>query len=123
MNRPTHFEIQADDPEKISGFYRDLFDWEVATWDGPQSYWLVTTGPEDQPGINGGIMGWHFKQQAVINTIMVDSLDDMLGRVETAGGKKVHGPDEVPGVGMHAYCADPEGNLFGLMQPKAPPTS
>ena len=68
-------------------------------------------------------MGRHFEQQAVINTIMVDSLDDMLGRVETAGGKKIHGPNEVPGVGMHAYCADPEGNLFGLMEPKAPPTS
>jgi predicted enzyme related to lactoylglutathione lyase len=27
------------------------------------------------------------------------------------------GPNEIPGVGLHAYCADPEGNLFGILQP------
>ena len=41
----------------------------------------------------------------------------MLEKVEAAGGKKVHGPNEIPGVGVHAYCADPEGNLFGILQP------
>ena len=97
-------------------FYREILGWEITTWDGPQTYWLETTGPEGTPGINGGIMQRHLSQ-AVINTIQVESLDDMLSRVEAAGGKKVVGPSEVPGVGSHAYCADPEGNLFGLLQP------
>jgi predicted enzyme related to lactoylglutathione lyase len=116
MSRPVHFEIQADDPEKIAGFYHDLFGWEVATWEGPQTYWMVTTGPEDTPGINGGILHRHFPQ-AVINTVMIDSLEEMISRVEAAGGKLVHGPNEIQGAGTHAYCADPEGNLFGMMQP------
>ena len=117
MTRPIHFEILADDPEKIAGFYRDLFGWEVATWDGPPAYWMVKTGPQDQPGIDGGIMHRHFPQ-AVINTLMVTSIDEMIAKVEAEGGKKLHGPEKVPGVGMHAYCADPEGNIFGMMQPE-----
>jgi predicted enzyme related to lactoylglutathione lyase len=116
MTRPVHFEILADDPVKVADFYEDIFGWEISTWDGPQKYWLVTTGPTEKPGINGGIMERHFKQ-AVINTVEVEALDEMIAKVEAAGGKKVHGPDEIPGVGTHAYCADPEGNLFGMMQP------
>ena len=64
-------------------------------------------------------MGRHF-DQPVINTVYVESLDDAIRRVEAAGGKKVHGPNEVPGVGLHAYCSDPEGTLFGLMEPRKP---
>jgi len=116
MNRPMHFEILATDPEKVGAFYRDLFGWNIATWDAPQTYWLVTTGPEGTPGINGGIMHRHFPQ-AVINTIPVDSMDQTLKQVVSLGGKKVNGPNEIPGIGLHAYCADPEGNLFGVLQP------
>jgi predicted enzyme related to lactoylglutathione lyase len=116
MNRPVHFEILADDPGKIADFYQKVLDWKVATWQGPQTYWLVTTGPEGTSGINGGIMKRHFAQ-AVINTVAVQSLDETIKKIETEGGKKVHGPNEIPGIGLHAYCADPEGNLFGILQP------
>lgn len=117
MNRPVHFEILADDPEKVAAFYGSLFGWETTTWEGgDEAYWLVMTGPDDVPGINGGIMHRHF-EQAVINTVEADSLSDMLEKVEAAGGKTVDGPNEIPGVGLHAYCADPEGSLFGVLQP------
>ena len=117
MKRPVHFEILADEPTKVADFYKEVFDWEINTWgEGEQTYWLVTTGPDDEPGINGGIMGREF-DQAVINTLEVESLDDVLKKVEEAGGRKVFGPKEVPGVGIHAYFADVEGNLFGVMEP------
>ena len=116
MNRPTHFEILANEPEKIARFYEKALGWEITPWNGGETpYLLVATGKDESAGINGGIMQRHF-QQAVINTIEVVSLDDALKRVNEAGGKMVDGPNEVTGVGMHAYCADPEGNLFGLMQ-------
>lgn len=117
MKRPVHFEILADSPEKVAAFYKEVLDWEVSTWgDGEQTYWLLTTGSDDTQGINGAVMARSFKQ-AVINTVEVESLDEMLKKVSAAGGKTVHGPNEVPGVGVHAYCADPEGNLFGIMEP------
>ena len=116
MTRPVHFEILAEDPEKVADFYREVLGWEIATWGGgEQSYWLVDTGPAEAPGINGGIMHRELPQ-AVINTMEVPSLDEALEKVNAAGGEVVHGPNEVPGVGTHAYCADSEGILFGLME-------
>jgi predicted enzyme related to lactoylglutathione lyase len=116
MPRPIHFEILAENPERAVAFCREALGWEISTWGSAQAYWLVTTGPDTARGINGAIMGRELPQ-AVINTMEVESLEAALKRVEVAGGKKVHGPSEVPGVGMHAYCADPEGNLFGILQP------
>ena len=117
MNRMVHFEIQADNPEALVAFYSKVFGWEINNWDGPQKYWLVTTGPDSEPGINGAIMERHFKQQAVINTSSVEDLDATLKKIDAAGGKKIFGPNEIPGVGVHAYCEDPDGNLFGILQP------
>ena len=116
MPRVVHFEILADDPERAGKFYRDAFGWNIQTWGGPQAYRLVTTGPDSTPGINGGIMDRHFPQP-VINTIDVDSLEEALVKVEQSGGARIHGPNEVPGVGVQAYCTDSEGNIFGLHQP------
>ncbi len=117
MSRVVHFEIQGDDPEGLADFYRKVLGWEIASWEGPQKYWLATTGPDSQPGINGAIMERHFKEQPVINTAEVENLEETIKIVEAAGGKKLVGPNEIPGVGLHAYCTDPDGNMFGILQP------
>jgi len=117
MKRPVHFEILAEDPKKLADFYQAIFGWEIADWGGgDQTYWLATTGPDDEPGINGGFM-FRSLDQAVINTLEVESLEETTRKIEASGGKVVHGPNEVPEVGTHAYFADPEGILFGVMQP------
>ena len=57
MPRVIHFEICADNPDRALGFYTSVFDWQVQKAELPGiDYWLVTTGPDDQPGINGAIM-------------------------------------------------------------------
>lgn len=117
MGRPVHFEILTDNPEETAEFYKAVFGWKVESWEGGDDpYLLLSTGSDDRPGIDGAIMGRHFPQ-AVINTIEIELLEAMLKKVEQAGGKIVHGPNEIPGVGTHAYCQDPDGNLFGMMQP------
>jgi predicted enzyme related to lactoylglutathione lyase len=117
MHRPIHFEILVENPEQVGEFYEKVFGWEMARWEGgEQGYWLLTTGPAEVPGINGALMGTHFPQ-AVINTLEVPDLQAAIEQVKSAGGKLVHGPNEVPGAGVHAYCADPAGVLFGMMQP------
>jgi predicted enzyme related to lactoylglutathione lyase len=118
MSRPVHFEILSENPERLVGFYREALGWEAAVWSGPQSYWLLTTGPEGNPGINGGIMHRHFSQ-SVINTVGVASIEDTLAKVMAAGGTMVQGPHDIPGIGRHAYCADPDGTLFGVLEPMA----
>jgi len=116
MDRVIHFEIAAKDPEVITKFYREALGWEIKAWEGGEGYWLVMTGPQGTPGIDGGIMPAGFSQP-VINTVVVESLDEAQARIEAAGGKKVYGPNDIPGVGRHAYFADPEGTWFGVLQP------
>src|SRR5215471_9471620 len=55
MNRPIHFEIPAEKPERAMKFYEKVFGWKFERWNGPMEYWNISTG-DSQPGINGGLM-------------------------------------------------------------------
>ncbi len=116
MSRVIHFELPADDPERAIAFYEQAFGWKFEKWDGPTEYWLVMTGPEDEPGIDGGLARRTDPSIGTENTISVDSVDDAVVKVETNGGKVLRPKSAVPGVGWLAYCQDTEGNTFGLMQ-------
>ena len=116
MLRVTHFEITADDPERAIKFYSDVFGWKVHKWEGPMDYWLIATGPEDQPGINGGLMKREQPGAATTNTIDVPSADEFIAKITEAGGKILQPKQAVPGVGYFAYCQDTEGNTFGIME-------
>ncbi len=120
MPRVIHFEIHAEDPKRATEFYERVFDWRIKKWEGPAEYWLVTTGEDKKPGINGGIMR-RVGKGSTWNTIDVPSVNEFLERILKAGGKVVQKKTVVPGVGYMAYCADTEGNVFGIMQedPKA----
>lgn len=115
MPRVVHFEIPADEPERAAVFYREALGWNVDKWEGPDDYWLVTTGDDSEPGINGGITRRE-NLPSTVNTVSVPSLDEVIGRVESAGGKVLVPRTSVTGVGFVAYCADTEGNVFGLME-------
>jgi predicted enzyme related to lactoylglutathione lyase len=121
MGRVIHFEIHAEKPERAIEFYQDLFDWKFSKWQGPQDYWLIKTGPDHAPGIDGGLV----KRQGEIDgkaviayvcTLDVNSVDEMTSRIESRGGLVVMPKMAVPGVGWLAYCKDPEGNIFGIME-------
>ena len=121
-NRVVHFEIQADDPARAKKFYEDTFDWKIDKYmsaaDSPMDYWMVITGSEDTPGINGGI--YPRPAEGKLNTydctIMVDDLDKAVDTVKANGGVIKRAKEELKGVGFFARIADPEGNLVSLMQ-------
>ena len=54
MPKIVHFDIPADDPMRAVAFYQEVFGWKYDKWDGPMEYWLINTGPGDEPGIHGG---------------------------------------------------------------------
>jgi predicted enzyme related to lactoylglutathione lyase len=117
MSRVIHFEIPANDPDKLSDFYKKVFGWKFEKWGGPMEYWMVTTGAEGQPGINGGFMRKQGPVTGTTNTIGVESVDESVKAIEKAGGKVVMGKTAIPTIGYFAYLQDPEGNIFGVMQP------
>ena len=56
MPRPIHFEIHADNPSRAVKFYESLLGWQFTKWEGPMEYWLIKTGSEGTPGIDGGLV-------------------------------------------------------------------
>ncbi len=118
MPRPVHFEFTVNDPDRAAAFFRDTVGWRIEKWDNPQQdYWLLTTGSEDSPGINGG-MSRRSEQSPPGTTVTLDvpSVDETIAKVAAAGGTVILPKMAVPGVGWLAYFTDPDGNAFGLMQ-------
>lgn len=120
MSRVVHFEIQATDPETVADFYRKVFDWKIDKWEGPIEYWMVVTGPADEPGINGGILRRQAPNTDSMNsfvcTMGVPSVDDCIGKITSHGGSVAIPKAAIPGVGWMAYCKDPDNNIFGIIQ-------
>lgn len=121
MPRVVHFEIHAADPNRAVNFYQTLFGWTFQKWEGPMDYWLVTTGPNDQPGINGGLVQrqGEIDGEAVIAyvcTVDVENLDASVQLAVENGGQIALPKMPIPGMGWLAYCKDTEGNIFGMMQ-------
>ncbi len=116
VGRVVHFEIPVDDPERAARLYSDALGWQASKWEGPVEYWLVTTGPADEPGIDGALTPRGGRATTWTNTVDVASVDETLEKVQAAGGKVLAPRMAVPGVGWAAYCEDTEGNTFVLMQ-------
>jgi predicted enzyme related to lactoylglutathione lyase len=121
MPRVIHFEIHAGDPDRAVKFYESLFGWTFQKWEGPMDYWLVTTGPDSQPGINGGLLRrqGEIDGQAVIAyvcTIDVENIDASIAKAQSLGSQVVVPKMPIPGMGWLVYFKDTEGNIFGMMQ-------
>jgi uncharacterized protein len=126
-NTVSHFEIYADDPDKLQQFYTSLFDWTVDPVPG-MDYRLiksVETSPDGMPtqpgGINGGMLKRPagYKANAWVNYVMVDSVDQMVERAKKLGAKVTKEKSPVPGMGWFAMLIDPQGNDFALFQQDA----
>jgi hypothetical protein len=87
MSRVIHFEVPVDDPERAQNFYSDAFGWKILKMPGPMDYWLVTSGPDSQPGINGALTRRSALNPGTVNTIGVESLESAVEAVTKAGGK------------------------------------
>ncbi|EKE19671.1 MAG: Glyoxalase/bleomycin resistance protein [uncultured bacterium] len=124
--RPVHFEVFADDPERVGKFYGDVFGWKIEKWQKPDSnnmdYWMVMTGEKGTMGIDGGIgkrimASSEGGANAFVCTMAVDNFDEYQQKILAAGGKVKKEKYEIPQVGTHGYFADTDGNIFGILEP------
>ena len=118
----VHFEIPADNVEKLSKFYSKLFGWKMIRMPGPVEYWGIQTVPTDEDGmllrngVNGGMMKRQNSEHKPVNYIAVESVDEYSKKIEELGGKVVVPRMEVPGVGWWAMALDPDGNQFAIIE-------
>jgi len=114
--RLVHFELNVKDIQKTIKFYTDVFGWKIEKWEGPMDYWLIMTGDESEPGIDGGLGELEKGFPHVVNTIDVKNVDEVIKKIEANGGKIIRPKQAVPGVGWLAYFEDNEGIVSGIMQ-------
>jgi len=118
----VHFEIPADDVEKLRKFYGELFGWKIEKMPGPVEYWGIATVPVDEkgmpqrPGVNGGMMKRQNPEHKPVNYIAVESVDEYVKKIEALGGRVIVPKVEVPGIGWWALALDLEGNQFAILQ-------
>ena len=116
MARPIHFELTAIDPARAITFYKAVFGWTIEPAGGPVEYYLITTGPTAEPGINGAITRTRDGSVGTVNTISVVSVDASVAAVAANGGMILMAPQSMGGLGRLAMCKDTEGNVFGILE-------
>lgn len=126
MSRVIHFEIQADDVERAKAFYGAVFDWQFQDYGEftGSTYWGIVTGPEEEPGINGGLLerpcptgGPGTGTNAFVCTMGVADYDATHDRIIAAGGQVALPKMALTGMAWQGYYLDTEGNTFGIHQP------
>ena len=122
-NPVVHFEIITSDPDVLATFYRNTFDWNinaVGPGAGGVGKYLIAKPLGDrraEGAIDGGIgsapegYGGH-----VTFYIAVDDVEAALVDVEKNGGKRMLGPEQVPGGPIIALFVDPQGHTVGLVK-------
>jgi predicted enzyme related to lactoylglutathione lyase len=122
-----HFEIPANDPEKLSGFYKNLFGWkfEKMSMGEMGDYWMIETRAgtaqdtekaQNTAGTNGGMMKKMNPSQRPTNYVSVESVDDFTKKIQSLGGKMIVPKTPIPNMGAFAVALDPEDNPFGVFE-------
>ena len=126
MSRVVHFEIQVDDVDRAKAFYSAAFGWEFQDWGAMfgGTYWGVVTGPDDQMGINGGLLqrtapapAPEQGANAFVCTMQVDDYDAAEKKILEAGGQVALPKMALKGMAWQGYYLDTEGNTLGIHQP------
>jgi predicted enzyme related to lactoylglutathione lyase len=121
MGQPVvHFEVVGRDQAKLSGYYSQLFGWEINAFDaGPTAYGIVDRDGNtnaDGVGIGGGIgeapEGY---PGHVTFYVEVPDVESALAKAEELGGTRMMGPD-VSGPVEIGLFQDPEGHTIGVVK-------
>lgn len=126
-NRVVHFEIHAENPARAMKFYTDIFGWKFTDFSeyvGSPYFGVETAEKESkEPGINGGLMLRKGKApedgqpvNAYACTVQVEHIDEIITKIEAAGGTLALAKHALPGMAWQAYYKDTEGNIFGIHQ-------
>jgi len=118
-NNLASFAIHADDVQRCRRFYEAVLGWRFEPW-GPPDFYLVHTGDEQNPGIQGLM---HKRQEprgaggpnCFECTVAVDDLDAVSKAVAKNGGRILMEKAPIPTVGLLTKFEDTEGNVLGAM--------
>jgi uncharacterized protein len=119
MGQPVvHFEVTGKDGKALSGFFSQLFDWEIDA-NNPMGYGIVDREKNlgaDGIGIGGGIAtGPEGYPGHVTFYVQVPDVEASLAKAEELGGTRMMGPETVMEDLTIGLFTDPEGHVIGVM--------
>ena len=105
-------ELSSPDLEGSAAFYRDLFGWTIAPFEGsPEPYLSIKNADAN----NGGIR--ELSPEGIPPHWLVyfgcDEIEAALAKVEQRGGTKIAGPIDI-GMAKIGIVQDPQGAAFAL---------
>lgn len=120
---PCWVDLMTTDPQAAKSFYGQLFGWtydDLPMPEGPVYSMAVIDGSAvaaiaPQPpeaATQGAPPMWN-------TYLAVDDVDEVVARVEPAGGKVLMAPFDVMHAGRMAFVTDPTGAAVGLWQARA----
>jgi hypothetical protein len=93
----VHFEIPANNAEKLKKFYSGVFGWKIEKgsedMSGSMEYWLIGTVPVDKqmrplrPGVNGGMYKKASAEMKPVNYFSVENADEFIEKIKKLGRK------------------------------------
>jgi predicted enzyme related to lactoylglutathione lyase len=119
MGQPVvHFEIIGQDMEKLTGYYSELFGWEIDA-NNPVNYGIVDREANTNPdgiGIGGGLgKAPEGYDGHVTFYVEVPDVEAALARAEELGGSRMMGPETVMEGVVIGLFTDPEGHTVGVV--------
>ena len=110
------FEVPADNVERATKFYGELFGWKIEKMSGPMEYWRMDTGGSDGSPDGGVMKRQNPEHRGITNYIGVASVDESAAKVEKLGGKVFIRKTAVPKMGYFVVCQGMENNVFALWE-------
>lgn len=118
QGNPCWYELATSDLNAARAFYAKVMGWQVAD-SGMEgfTYLLARAGSEMVAGMMplDGQAGDPPPNWLIY--FAVDDCDATAAQVSAKGGRVLKEPADIPGTGRYAVVADPQGAVFGLLQP------
>ncbi len=110
----VHFEIAANDADRLAAFYSQVLGWQISEAQPEMGgYRIIRTGGGEN-AVGGGLYPRTAPEQAGLNYYDVESIEETVELVKRAGGQVIMDKMAVPKMGWFSVLLDPEGNAFGL---------
>ena len=109
----VHLELNTDDTDRATAFYRELFGWNFNEWPmGDSIYWGFS--PSEPPG--GGVQRKPMPDAPTqwMPYISVEDVHSTVDRARSAGAEIIVDFMPIDGAGELAILRDPTGAAFGL---------
>ena len=126
MNPVVHFELPAENRQRMADFYSKSFGWKTEMLGKDMGNYVIATttesdekGPKKPGAINGGFFTKTDDMPAQYPSVVVavDDINESRKKVMKAGGKVLGEPMEIPGIGQYVSFFDTEGNRVSMLQP------